>query len=95
MTSARWRRWLAEQGPIATRLDVEKTWDEAKANGGNLDEYQESTKRGGHAVCLVGYTADRFIVRNSWGTGWGDGGFGYASLEYARDAFTEAYGVSI
>ena len=92
---ARWRRWLAEQGPIATRLDVEKTWDEAKANGGNLDEYQESTTRGGHAVCLVGYTADRFIVRNSWGTGWGDGGFGYASLEYARDAFTEAYGVSI
>jgi Papain family cysteine protease len=92
---ARWRRWLAEQGPIATRLDVEKTWDEAKANGGNLDEYEESTTRGGHAVCLVGYTADRFIVRNSWGTGWGDGGFGYASLEYARDAFTEAYGVSI
>jgi hypothetical protein len=92
---ARWRRWLAEQGPIATRLDVEKTWDDAKANGGNLDEYNEGTKRGGHAVCLVGYTADRFIVRNSWGTGWGDGGFGYASLEYARDAFTEAYGISI
>jgi C1A family cysteine protease len=47
-------------------------------------------------VALVGYTPDRFIVRNSWGTtGWGDQGFGYASLAYAQDAFTEAYGVSL
>ena len=91
----RWRRWLAEQGPVVTRLDVDKTWDDAKANAGNLDEYKASTKRGGHAVSLVGYTADRFIVRNSWGTGWGDAGFGYASTDYAGDAFTEAYGVVV
>ena len=32
---------------------------------------------GGHAVVLVGYddAVDRFIVRNSWGTGWGEQGF--------------------
>ena len=62
---------------------------------GNLDEYQPKTKHGGHAVALVGYTPDRFIVRNSWGTSWGDGGFAYASLAYAQDAFTEAYGISV
>jgi C1A family cysteine protease len=33
-------------------------------------------------------------VRNSWGTDWGDKGFAYASLAYAQDAFTEAYGVA-
>ncbi len=43
---------------------------------------------------LVGYTPDRFIVRNSWGTSWGDQGFAYASVAYAQAAFTEAYGVS-
>ena len=53
------------------------------------------TRRGGHAVSIVGYTQDRFIVRNSWGTSWGDKGFGYASLAYAQDAFTEAYGISV
>jgi hypothetical protein len=91
-----WRTWLATKGPILTRLDVDRTWDEAKANAGNMDVYRPETTRGGHAVALVGYTPDRFIVRNSWGTtSWGDQGFGYASLAYAKDAFTEAYGVSL
>jgi C1A family cysteine protease len=90
-----WRRWLATRGPILTRLDVDRTWDDASDNAGNLDVYQPKTKRGGHAVALVGYTPDRFIVRNSWGTGWGDRGFAYASLAYAQDAFTEAYGISV
>jgi C1A family cysteine protease len=33
--------------------------------------------RGGHAVLIVGYTKDSFIVRNSWGTSWGDKGYTY------------------
>jgi C1A family cysteine protease len=90
-----WRRWLANNGPMLTRLDVDRTWDDASANGGNMDVYQPKTRRGGHAVSIVGYTADRFIVRNSWGTTWGDKGFGYASLAYAQDAFTEAYGITV
>ena len=77
------------------RLDVDSTWDDASFTGGNLDLYDAAHTRGGHAVALVGYTADRFIVRNSWGTGWGDKGFGYASLAYAQQAFTEAYGVEV
>jgi C1A family cysteine protease len=87
-----WRRWLATRGPILTRLDVDATWDDTT---GNLDVYQPKTKHGGHAVALVGYTPDRFIVRNSWGASWGDRGFAYASLAYAKDAFTEAYGISV
>lgn len=87
-----WRCWLANQGPILTRLGVDRTWDRATANGGHLAKYLPNTVRGGHAVCLVGYTKDYFIVRNSWGTGWGDDGFAYASDAYAQEAFTEAYG---
>jgi hypothetical protein len=91
-----WRAWIARKGPLLTRLDVDRTWDEAKQNKGKLDKYRPKTARGGHAVALVGYTPDRFIVRNSWGTTeWGDRGFGYASLGYAQDAFTEAYGISV
>jgi C1A family cysteine protease len=34
---------------------------------------------GGHAVLLVGYNnaTQRFIVKNSWGTNWGDNGYFY------------------
>ena len=30
---------------------------------------------GGHAVTVVGYNKDGFILRNSWGDKWGDKGY--------------------
>lgn len=92
---AAWRRWLAFNGPILTRLGVDRTWDRATQNKGHLARYLKNTVRGGHAVCMVGYTEDGFIIRNSWGRTWGDKGFAYASNEYAKAAFTEAYGAVV
>jgi C1A family cysteine protease len=42
---------------------------------------------GGHAVMAVGYNAriDRFIVRNSWGTGWGREGYFTLPFKYLLD----------
>jgi C1A family cysteine protease len=51
---------------------------------------------GGHAIAAVGYddaleikhagasqpTRGALIIRNSWGTGWGDRGYGYLPYEY-------------
>jgi hypothetical protein len=92
-----WRTWLANHGPILAGLSVDATWDNATATHGKLDTFQPATVRGGHAIAIVGYTADkRFIVRNSWGTSWGDGGFGYASEAYIAGAFfNESYGVTL
>jgi len=30
---------------------------------------------GGHAMCVIGYTDEGFIIRNSWSDRWGDGGY--------------------
>jgi C1A family cysteine protease len=94
---ANWRAWLAQHGPILVGLNVDETWDEATSTGGKLDTFRPNTVRGGHAVAVVGYTGDgRFIVRNSWGTAWGDNGFGYASEDYINGAFfNESYGVTV
>jgi C1A family cysteine protease len=93
---AKWRRWIATQGPILTRLDCDDTWMKAKSTKGKLKTYHPATASGGHAVVLVGYTPTTFIVRNSWGTkDWGDRGYAYASEAYAQAAFTESYGVTL
>lgn len=34
-------------------------------------------RHGRHAMLLVGYTGNFFILKNSWGTGWGDQGYCY------------------
>lgn len=92
-----WKTWLASHGPILAGLSVDKTWDNATATAGNLDTFFPATVRGGHAIAVVGYTSTgRFIIRNSWGTSWGDHGFGYASPAYIAAAFfNESYGVTV
>lgn len=90
-----WRAWIARSGPVLTRLDVDETWKRATATNGHLATYNPDKIYGGHAVCLVGYTKKHFIVRNSWGTDWGDKGFAYASNAYAEEAFDEAYGATM
>ena len=58
---------------------------------------EESESLGGHAYILVGYNQVGFLVQNSWGTDWGDGGF--ATLPYddwldsAYDAWVARPGV--
>jgi C1A family cysteine protease len=53
------------------------------------------TLLGGHAVCIVGYddtmpvagkANGRFIVRNSWGTSWGDNGYFYMPYDVIKTA---------
>jgi C1A family cysteine protease len=94
---ANWRTWLATHGPILVALNVDATFDNATATHGKLDVFQPNTTRGGHAPAVVGYTSDgRFIVRNSWGTAWGDHGFAYATEAYINAAFfNESYGVTL
>ena len=87
----------ADARTILAALTVDDTWDNAATTGGNIDTFMPSTARGGHAICIVGYlTSGRFIVRNSWGTGWGDKGFGYVTPAYiAAGFFDESYGITV
>jgi hypothetical protein len=41
---------------------------------------------GRHAMLIVGYNRDAqyFVVKNSWGAGWGHAGYGYLSYDYVQ-----------
>lgn len=93
---AAWRKALAAGTPILTGLMVDGNFEKLGKRG-TLDAVRGTGEEGGHAVCVVGYRSDgRFIIRNSWGTGWGDGGHAYVSPAYIRKCFfTEAYVLSL
>jgi hypothetical protein len=53
----------------------------------------------GHAIALVGYTRDGFIVQNSWGSEWGSGGFALLPYEdfllHVTDVWVTQLGVPL
>ena len=61
--------------------------DEAKNTG--IINYSEEYDKilGGHCIILVGFDDDKKYYRfiNSWGTTWGDKGFGYLPYEYIKN----------
>ncbi len=50
---------------------------------------------GAHAVLVVGYdnAAQSFLVKNSWGSGWGEGG--YFQIAYSEVTGTSRFGYSV
>jgi C1A family cysteine protease len=52
-----------------------------------LPDTQTESLLGGHAILAVGYDDARrvFVFRNSWGTAWGQGGYGTIPYAYLLD----------
>jgi hypothetical protein len=76
------KAWLDTVGPIITFFDV---WTDFFAYGtGVYHKQATATHAGGHFMLVVGYddTQGCWIVKNSWGTGWGQGG--YARIAYGE-----------
>ncbi|GAB1544868.1 hypothetical protein NUACC21_75440 [Scytonema sp. NUACC21] len=83
-----WRHTLAEGYPIAFALNTFESFDDATKNRGRVPIPKKSdnvrSTHGWHAMLCVGYSdKDRiFIVRNSWGSEWGDRGYCYIPYNY-------------
>jgi len=64
-------------------------------SGGLLPEPKQGDVRLGlHAILLVGIEQSKqleAVFKNSWGTGWGDRGFGRLSLKYLEDHCLELW----
>ena len=65
------KKSLVKNGPCIISFPVYNHSDVIWEKREN-DEY-----KGGHAMTVVGYTEDSYIIRNSWGERWGDDGYCY------------------
>jgi C1A family cysteine protease len=63
--------WVASNGPLAIAVDASSGWQ--SYSGGIMSDCDGSQLD--HGVLIVGYAPGYWIVKNSWGTGWGENGY--------------------
>ncbi|MDD4882381.1 MAG: C1 family peptidase, partial [Gallionellaceae bacterium] len=104
---------LAEVGILYVGLMVHEGWAKPGPASAAIN-YQEGgknktlklpiiTRKGradcGHAIAIVGYAEQGFIIQNSWGTDWGNGGFALLPYEdymlHATDVWVAQLGVPV
>jgi hypothetical protein len=93
-----YKEWLNANGPLAACFNCYPEFDDAcKDNQVYVYSSPKHQKSDGHCILIVGYDDEMqaWLIRNSWGTGWGTDGygwFGYGQGENGLEYFT-AYGV--
>jgi len=89
---------LVIYGPLVTTMQV---YNDFFSYGSGVYSHATGAKAGAHAILIVGYddAEQYFIVKNSWGTGWGEAGYfkiAYSELNSVVNFgdYTLAYGSS-
>jgi hypothetical protein len=104
---------LAEVGILYMTLMVHDGWDEPSGRASRLTYTLAGHERSialpvierkgraenGHAVAIVGYNDEGFIIQNSWGEGWGERGFALLPYQdfmlHATDVWVAQVGVPV
>lgn len=83
--------------PVVIAMNVFTNFMTANNNNYTIDIPKEKDIfLGGHAVSLVGYTNENeFIIKNSFGTDWGNGGYAILSFEYFKNHVFDRWHFSI
>jgi C1A family cysteine protease len=73
---------LSAGKPVVLGTSTNASWNSPR--GGMIKS--SGAAGGGHAITIVGFNKSAspqyFIIKNSWGTQWGDRGYGYLPFDY-------------
>lgn len=97
------KKYLAAGIPSVFGFTVYQSINQADSNGQIPFPSGREKLMGGHAVAAVGYddrieitniascetTVGAILIRNSWGTGWGEDGYGWLPYEYIRKGLAQ------
>jgi hypothetical protein len=71
------RKVLSAGCPVHVGMNTGRTFTEVGRDGLFQAAEAPDGRHGRHAMLIVGYVGNFFTLKNSWGQGWGDGGYCY------------------
>ncbi len=82
------KQTVMDYGPVWSLL----YWNDSFYNPGNYTYYYNGTANVNHAGCVIGWDDNKmtargtgaWIVRNTWGSNWGEGGYYYIAYDDSR-----------
>lgn len=79
---------LARGNAVPIAIQVLPDFDSLNSTTNLIYDSSAGSSRGGHAITLIGYDDTRGAFRfiNSWGTGWGQGGYGWIAYSFITDS---------
>ncbi|MFW5740734.1 MAG: C1 family peptidase [Myxococcota bacterium] len=94
------RAVLAKGQDVWAAFRVTKAFRRPRGRNAVIPDYDGRTSRSGHAVAIVGYKTEPhgtyFLIKNSWGTDWGDGGYAWMHEKtLARNIYSNAYTIDV
>lgn len=83
---------LASELSFTASFNITDQWFDAE-NGVIKMPSADEEPTAGHSIHIIGYNdnASQFIFQNSWGTNWGDKGYGYMPYEFFEKNLSEAW----
>lgn len=74
---------LRRSGPLFVIIEIWESFFIVQNGRISMPEMDKEEYRGCHAICVVGLTTEGdVIIRNSWGSKWGDSGYGIMPFVY-------------
>lgn len=71
------RKVLSAGCPVHISMNTGEAFSDVGRDGMFNAAEAPSGRHGRHAMLMVGYTGNFYIIKNSWGTDWGDNGYCY------------------
>jgi Papain family cysteine protease len=88
---------LTTGSDVWASMNIGSTW--MNPNGDTIADWTQAQIEGGHAILIAGFRHKngqrQFLIHNSWGKDWGDGGYAWISENALKQFIKHAYKVVV